>query len=139
MADRRGFPPEYLISAERVCLRCGGTFPREEFARDASKTFGFKSWCKECERKRGRAYYAANRERILEAAVRKRGRPRSPERTECSECGEPLEVRQRVCCGSSKCREQRFRRLQPEAYAAREAAKVERRREARRRARKAGA
>jgi hypothetical protein len=53
----------------------------------------------------------------------------------CSECGAELEGRQRITCAKSKCREARFRRLHPESYARREAAKVERRRERRREAR----
>jgi hypothetical protein len=52
----------------------------------------------------------------------------------CSECGVELEGRQRVTCGTSFCREARFKRLHPESYAAREARKVERRRERRREA-----
>jgi hypothetical protein len=51
---------------------------------------------------------------------------------QCSECGVELEGRQRVSCGAAKCREDRFRRLHPESYARREAAKVARRRERRR-------
>ena len=50
----------------------------------------------------------------------------------CAECGVELEGRQRVTCGTSKCREARFKRLHPESYARREAAKVERRRKRRR-------
>ena len=53
----------------------------------------------------------------------------------CSECGAVLEGRQRVTCGTSRCRDARFKRLRPEAYAERERAKVERRREKRREAR----
>lgn len=52
----------------------------------------------------------------------------------CSECGSELVGRQRVVC-SERCREARFKRLHPESYARREAAKVERRRERRRAAR----
>ena len=53
----------------------------------------------------------------------------------CSECGVVLEGGQRVTCGTSKCRDARFRRLHPESFAAREARTVERRREIRRLAR----
>jgi hypothetical protein len=49
---------------------------------------------------------------------------------ECSECGAELEGRQRVVCGR-RCRDYRYKRLHPEGYAAREARKVERRREKR--------
>lgn len=52
--------------------------------------------------------------------------------TACSEGGDPLEGRRRVICSKPKCREARFRRLHPEAYAERERRKVERRRARRR-------
>ena len=89
----------------------------------------------EGQRERGRAYYWANREKVLEKAAARRGRSRPPELTECQECGDPLTGRQRVICGTARCRERRFKRLQPEAYAERERQKVERRREKRRAAR----
>jgi hypothetical protein len=88
------------------------------------------------QRARSRAYYAANRERILEKAAEKRGRPRPPEQTHCTECGDELTGRQRVTCGKASCRERRFKRTNPEAYAERERQKVERRRARRRAARK---
>src|SRR5688500_15885957 len=55
----------------------------------------------ERERERARAYYWRSRERVLEKAAAKRGSERSPERTTCSECGRPLEGRQRLTCGSA--------------------------------------
>jgi hypothetical protein len=110
-------------------MRCGGVKPLEEFTVDRDKPSGRGSYCRPCDRERSREYYAENREAVLERAAAKRGP--APVR-HCSECGVELEGRSRVCCGSSKCREARFKRLQPEAYAAREAAKVERRRERRR-------
>ena len=79
--------------------------------------------CRACTRRRSRQFYARNRERILEKAAARRGPP--PVRY-CSECGSELEGRRRVVC-SERCREGRFKRLHPEAYAAREARKVERR------------
>lgn len=78
-------------------------------------------------RARARAYYAANRERVLEKAAAKRGTVPASLAVNCSECGGQLEGRQRVVC-SPRCREARFRRLHPDAYAAKEARKVERRR-----------
>lgn len=100
----------------------------EEFSLDRDKPTGRGSYCKSCDRERSRAYYAKHRERILARAAARRG-PR-PARF-CSECGVELEGQQRVTCGKSSCREARFRRLHPEAYAARERRKVERRRERR--------
>jgi hypothetical protein len=92
----------------------------------------------EAQRTRSRAYYAANRERVLEKAAERRGGTRAPQRTTCTECGESLEGRQRVICGKPSCRDRRFKRTNPEAYAERERAKVERRREARRAKREDG-
>jgi len=115
-----------------VCPGCGESRLVEVFARDSSRASGRKSRCKVCDRARARAFYVANRERVLERAAAKRGRARSPVSSSCSECGVALEGRQRVTCGSSRCRDARFRRLHPESYAARERAKVERRKAARR-------
>jgi hypothetical protein len=84
-------------------------------------------------RARARAYYAANREKVLERAAARRGKIRPVEPRACSECSAPLEPPKRVVC-SPRCRDARYRRLHPEAYAAREARKVERRRAKRREA-----
>jgi endogenous inhibitor of DNA gyrase (YacG/DUF329 family) len=89
----------------------------------------------ERERERSRRYYAENREAVLARAAAKRGRSRPAENVACSECGAPLEGRQRVICGANRCRDAQFKRLHPESYAEREARKVERRRERRRAAR----
>ena len=89
-------------------------------------------------RERSRNYYWANREKVLEKAAKRRGRVRPPERTRCTECGTSLEGQQRVTCGKASCRERRFKRTNPEAYAERERQKVERRREARRAKREGG-
>lgn len=102
----------------RTCRRCDGVFPLELMTRDRSKTSGYKSTCKRCESERVKAYLARVRP------------PRPP--AWCSECGRLLEGRQRVICGASRCRDRRFARLQPAAYAKREADKVARRRERRR-------
>jgi endogenous inhibitor of DNA gyrase (YacG/DUF329 family) len=83
------------------------------------------------ERAKAREYYAANRETVLAKAAARRGRTRPPAHTECSECGGPLGARQRVVC-SQRCRDRRYRRLHPVEYTAKEARKVERRRERRR-------
>jgi hypothetical protein len=89
----------------------------------------------EAARERSRDYYARNRIAVLARAKARREAARSvPLPIACSQCGKALEGKQRVTCGSSRCREQRFRRLHPEAYAAREARKVERRRDKRREA-----
>jgi hypothetical protein len=86
-------------------------------------------------RERSRHYYAANREKVLARMRAKREALEGPRNQTCSECGDLLEGRQRVICGTASCRDRRFRRLNPEAYAERERQKVERRRERRRAAR----
>lgn len=42
-------------------------------------------------------------------------------------CGAALEGRQRIVCGSRRCRDARFKRTNPDGYAVPEARKVERR------------
>ena len=110
------------------CFSCGELFAAGSFAIDRSKAGGRKSICLSCDRKRSRVYYEANRELLLAAAkLRRPGRLVA----ECSECGGLLEGRRRVVC-SGRCKDARFRRLNPEAWAERERRKVEWRRERRR-------
>ena len=91
------------------------------------------------EREKSRRYYEPNREKVL-AKARARADAKRAERgeavpTRCSECDAELprgeRGRLRVVC-SPRCQSARYRRLNPEAYAAQEAAKVSRRREKRR-------
>jgi endogenous inhibitor of DNA gyrase (YacG/DUF329 family) len=86
----------------------------------------------EREGERSRRYFAENREAVLARAAAKRNALRG-ERPElrCSECESPLVGRQRVVC-SRRCKDARYRRLHPEAYAAKQRRKVERRRASRR-------
>lgn len=72
--------------------------------------------CKPCDAERVREYYAENREAVLDRQAKRRGDRRLPEPLECSECGVELEPPKRVVC-STRCREARFRRLNPDAYA----------------------
>jgi hypothetical protein len=103
---------------QQVCPACGVQKARVDFAVDRHRPSGRKPLCKRCDSARSLARYYANR-------------GPQPVR-QCSECEVELEGRQRVCCGSAKCRERRFRRLHPEEYAERERQKVIRRREKRR-------
>lgn len=132
MSERRRFFEVFSDSDVLTCPRCGGRLRRDDLARDASRMTGRKSICVPCDREKSRAYYAANRERVLARIAAKR--PVQAPRF-CSECGDPLEGRQLVICGKRRCRDARFKRLNPEGYEAREARKVERRREARQKAR----
>jgi hypothetical protein len=104
------------------CARHGGWVKLELLAVDRKRPNGRKPICKRCDS-----------ERALARCYAKRGP--QPVR-HCSECGAELEGRRRLVC-SERCREARFKRLHPESYAKREAAKVDRRRERRRSATKA--
>lgn len=126
-SDSPRFSRFEVPAAERRCARCGVDKPVEEFTFDRDKRCGRGSYCRPCEQERSRDYYQRNRERILARMAARRGP--APVRF-CSECRVELEGRQRVVC-SSRCRDARFRRLHPEAYAAKEARKVVRRRERR--------
>ncbi len=48
-----------------TCYRCRRSLGPEDFARDRSKASGRASICRECDRAKARAYYRANRERVL--------------------------------------------------------------------------
>jgi hypothetical protein len=56
----------------KVCPRCGAERELEEFARDASKASGYKSFCKACDRVKSRRYYGQNRERKLAKMAERR-------------------------------------------------------------------
>ena len=49
----------------KSCSNCGEVLELEEFPLDRSKGDGHKSRCKECDRAAAKAYYEANRERVL--------------------------------------------------------------------------
>jgi hypothetical protein len=78
VAERRGTGAEYLIPSEKTCLRCGGTFPLDQFARDAHKACGHKSLCKSCDRAKARAYYAEHRADVLAKANARRRQSTGP-------------------------------------------------------------
>jgi hypothetical protein len=92
----------------------------------------------ERERERARRYYQEHRAEVLTRAAARRGKmsPHLAVRAACEECGEELPPRRRVVCGE-RCREARFKRLHPASYAAREVAKLARRRPRRRELREA--
>ena len=54
-----------IVADSRRCPGCLETKPIEEFAVDRYKRSGRKSRCKRCDREKARAYYSANRERVL--------------------------------------------------------------------------
>ena len=136
-----------LALRTRTCAVCGvdlnhRTTPRSGFC-TPKHWYAFRDRRRyaedpETQRERSRAYYWANREKVLEKAAARRGAPRPPEHTHCTECGDELTGRQRLICGKASCRDRRFKRLHPDAYTERERQKVERRRLKRRAAREAG-
>ena len=139
---RRAFPS--LISLRgsnagetRPCSRCGETQPLSEFSVDRSKSSGRKSHCRRCDCERSARYYLENREAVLardadRRSYDRRSNARPPALRHCSECSAELTGQQRATCGSSACKDKRFRRLHPDSYAERERQKVERRRAKRR-------
>lgn len=56
------------MKPQKQCYACELYFPLDDFPRDASKADGHKSLCRPCDREKARAYYAANRERVLARA-----------------------------------------------------------------------
>jgi hypothetical protein len=48
----------------RVCPGCHVLTEESGFARDRSKTSGHRSYCRDCDRQRARAYYAAHRDEL---------------------------------------------------------------------------
>lgn len=85
-----------------TCPACGKDRPRSEFVRDRSKASGYASRCKECDRAKGRVYYAQNREAKLRACKkRKTTRPKKvypPRPCEtCEQTYQPHRHDQRFC------------------------------------------
>jgi hypothetical protein len=48
----------------RACSRCPALTAEEGFALDRSKASGRRSYCKACDRRRGRAYYDAHKDEL---------------------------------------------------------------------------
>lgn len=53
-----------MPSYPRLCPKCGVMTEEDGFGIDRSKTSGRRSHCKECDRRRGRAYYAEHRDEL---------------------------------------------------------------------------
>jgi hypothetical protein len=54
----------------KICPKCRETLELSEFAKDASKAAGVKSWCKSCDNARSRRYYRANSEAVIRRMTR---------------------------------------------------------------------
>lgn len=117
-------PAEFLRNesdpAKGYCARCGGWFELADLVTDRKRPSGHRAMCKRCDSARSLEQYHRRHPRV---------------ERHCEECGVELVGQQRLVCASYRCKEARFARLHPEAAKAREAKRVERRREARRRAR----
>jgi transcriptional regulator NrdR family protein len=48
----------------RPCPKCGVMTEEDDFGVDRSKASGRRSYCKECDRRRGSAYYAEHRDEL---------------------------------------------------------------------------
>ena len=119
-----------------LCDECGDAIPADRPRSDfCSSACSYRSRDRrryaenaEVQRERSRRYYLEHRAEVLARAKARRAAAReTPLPSTCAECGEPLEGRQRVVCGS-RCRDRRYARLHPESHAERERRKVERRR-----------
>jgi hypothetical protein len=53
-----------MLSFPRACPRCGVVTKKDGFGVDHSKASGRKSHCRECDRRRGRAYYDDHRDEL---------------------------------------------------------------------------
>ena len=53
-----------MVSYPRSCPRCGVMTAEADFGIDLSKAGGRRSYCKDCDRRRGRAYYDAHRDEL---------------------------------------------------------------------------
>lgn len=133
MSDRLRFFAAVSDEDLKTCGQCRESKRLGEFVRDRSKRTGYGSICRACDKKKSAAYFRENRAAVLARAAARRPSTLDPLRF-CSECPARLQGKQRFVC-SPRCAEARFKRTSPEKYAAREAAKVERRRERRREAR----
>jgi hypothetical protein len=54
-----------MPSYPRACPRCGVLTEEAGFGVDSSKANGRRSYCKDCDRRRGKAYYSLHREELL--------------------------------------------------------------------------
>src|SRR5688572_4827183 len=124
MPDRRVFYRPLADSDRKRCGGCGEWRLVSEFGRDSSKLGRRASICRACGRAKSRRYYAEHRAAVLARIKARKARAKPAEAPTCSECGGPLPGKARVVC-SSRCKDRRFKRLHPEAYAERERRKVE--------------
>jgi hypothetical protein len=45
------------VTDRATCPQCGEVKPLSEFARDATKSSGHKSWCRQCDAQKSLRYY----------------------------------------------------------------------------------
>lgn len=50
----------------KICSKCGRELPLSEFYKNKTTKDGASYWCKKCNKKDSRRYYAANKEKIAE-------------------------------------------------------------------------
>lgn len=69
------------------CPKCGEDRGEADFARDASKASGRKSYCRACDREKGKSYYALHRDRVLARVKEQKRRERITNPRSCERCG----------------------------------------------------
>ena len=107
------------------CPRCKRALPFSEFGANRRLSSGLNSWCRECHRQACRAWREQNPSRVDAYNASRRVGARV---LVCVECGQEFEARSAmalVC--SRKCKDRRYQRLHPEAYAAKQQRKHARR------------
>lgn len=57
-----------VVETSKKCSTCGFWFALDDFAVDSSRRDGRKPWCRGCDNAKSRAYYTANRKKVLERA-----------------------------------------------------------------------
>lgn len=92
----------------KACTKCGEEKPLDAFARDRSKKHGRKAVCKACDTERGKAYYAAHRDGVLQRVKKSQAAKRQPK--PCTVCGaETISRRHSYCATHAAERDERRR------------------------------
>jgi hypothetical protein len=99
--------------------------PFSAFRPNLRLSSGWNSWCRSCCNERTRLWRREHPEHKLT-------RPHvAPSRLTCVECGDEFEGRRdRLLCGSRRCKDRRYARLHPEALREKERRKYQRRKAA---------
>ena len=108
----------------RHCSRCNEFLSFSAFRPNLKLKSGWNSWCRACSGESTKRWRERNADKLRRPRV-------SPSKLECAECGASFEGRKdRLLCGSRRCKDRRYARLHPEALRAKRRRKDQRRRAA---------